>query len=259
MQDEGRGLYKTKNEEKLLNEATDIISNSIAGKEFIEENYNINGKNIILYNNPTPIPDKTSLKLEWRQKLNIDTKTILVSMFANITRFKDHFTLFKAWKLVLNHFEPKGQKLKLILAGACRETTNELKILGFDLNIAHSVIFAGSVLEVNELMHESDLVVHSSNTEGCPNAVCEAMALEKPVVGTDIPGCREALTDKYENSTLTVPNDPEDLAQKIIGMLEDKQKAKEIAFFNKQHIATEYTLENMIEKLFPLFVRALDK
>ncbi len=257
MQDEGRGLYKTKNEERLMKEASDIISNSIAGEQFITENYNVTKDEITLYNNPTEVPDLNCIEPYWRNNLKIDHKTLIVSMFANITKWKDHDTLFRAWHIVQNHFEPKGKDVKLLLAGDCRDTTENLKILGFDLNISGSVQFLGSISKVDELIRESDLVVHSSNTEGCPNAVCEAMALGLPVVATDIPGDREALSDTYEAYTLTKPNDPKDLAEKLIYLLEHKELADEIGTFNRNRIATHYTLDGMIEVLFSRFIKAL--
>lgn len=257
MQDEGRGLYKTPNEKKLLLEASEIISNSIAGQIFIHETYGIPKEQIKLYNNPTEIPDSSIIKPVWRTRLKIPKDTLVVSMIANITYYKDHYTLLKAWADVQEHFNNKGIVVKLLLAGDCRETTASLKVLGFDLNISGSVFFLGSILDVNALIFESDLVVHSSNHEGCPNAVCEAMALQKPVVGTDIPGVREALSDKYENYTLTKPNDKTDLAQKLIFMLENPKLGNEIAVFNNQRIASEYTLDNMINTLFPTFVNVV--
>ncbi len=257
MQDEGRGLYKTKNEERLMKEASDIISNSIAGENFIVENYDITRDEVVLYNNPTYLFDGSRLKPIWRAKLNLSPETLVVSMFANITYWKDHKTLVKAWYDVVAHFRAKNSDIKLVLAGDCREATDELKIMAFDLNLSDSIIFIGSVLEVNELMMESDLVVHSSNTEGCPNAVCEAMALGKPVVATDIPGDREALSDRYETYTLTKPNDPKDLAEKLIYMLEHKELAAEIGAYNKGRIATHYTLEGMIDTLFSRFIKVI--
>jgi glycosyltransferase involved in cell wall biosynthesis len=257
MQDEGRGLYKTPNEKKLLVEASEIISNSLAGQIFITETYGIPKAQIKLYNNPTELPDMSTVKPMWRKRLGIAKDTLVVSMMANITRYKDHNTLFRAWKLVVDHFKNKDIKVKLLLAGDCRETTQELKVIGFDLNISDSVVFLGSILEVNALILESDLVVHSSNHEGCPNAICEAMALEKPAVGTDIPGVREALSDKFENYTLSKPNNEKDLADKLIYMLEHPKLASEIAKFNKRRIETEYTLQGMVDTLLPPFVKAV--
>ena len=99
------------------------------------------------------------------------------------------------------------------------KTVQDFKILGFDLNLSDSITFLGPIDSTNELIVESDLMVHSSNTEGCPNAVCEAMALGKPVVGTNISGIKQALGTEYGNYCLSEPNNPNDLAEKIIQLI----------------------------------------
>ena len=254
-QDEGRDLYKTKFEKWTIKQASDIISNSEVGMDFIEEAYLINKADMVHYNNVIYVPDVKNLKPYWRSHLNISDNALVVSMIANITPFKDHETLFKAWPQVVKHFHAKNKSVYLLLAGQPKqETITNLKLIGFDLNISNHVRFLGGTNKTNELINESDLVVHSSLKEGCPNAVCEAMALGKAVVGTDIPGNSEALTRSYEAVCLAAPQNPEDLAAKIIHLLENEALRKELGTFNKNRIITEYNVEQMLEKITGSFL-----
>jgi len=257
MQDEGRFLFKTKHEEKLINSVTEIVSNSYAGSEFLQTNYNLGARQIQQYNNPIAIPDLTLIKPLWRKKLDLESNAIVVSMIANLTSWKDHKTLFNAWKYVLDHFEAKQQTIYLLLAGDTRDTTKDLKVLAFDLQIGHSIKMLGSIQETNELILESNLIVHSSNKEGVPNAICEAMVLEKPVVATNISGNREGLSALYLKDTLSDPNNPIDLAQKIIALLENEALAEEIGSYNKQRIVQEYTEDQMVKTFLDSFVKDL--
>lgn len=249
-QDEGRDLYKTKFEKWCLSRATSIISNSEVGMDFIAEAYDIDKKSMVHYNNVIYIPDQTKIQPYWRSKLKISDDDFVVSMIANITPFKDHETLFKAWPVVVSHFNKKGQTVYLLLAGQPKqETITKLKLMGFDVNISAHVRFLGGISTTNELINESDLVVHSSLKEGCPNAVCEAMALGKAVVGTDIPGNSEALTRTYQDVSLAEPQNPEDLAAKIIHLLENEELRKELGAFNAKRIIEHYNVEQMLEKI----------
>ena len=249
-QDEGRDLYKTKFEKKTIKKASAIISNSEVGMDFINEAYGISKSDMVHYNNVIYMPNKQMLNLYWRGHLDISDDTLVVSMIANITSFKDHKTLFRAWSIVVKHFKRHQKKTSLLLAGKPNQATiTELKILGFDLNISDSVIFLGGTDKTNELINESDLVVHSSIKEGCPNAVCEAMALEKTVVGTDIPGNAEALTRTYKSLCLAKPKNSEDLAKKLIYLLEHPEKRSELGIFNKKRIIAHYNVEQMLEKI----------
>lgn len=256
-QDEGRELYKTKFEKWTIDQASDIISNSEVGMDFIQESYNKDRSQMVHYNNVIYVPNEDDLKSYWRPQLDISKNALIVSMIANITPFKDHETLFKAWPLVMNHFKQQNQEVYLLLAGQPKkETITALKILGFDLRISDSVHFLGGTDKTNELINESDLVVHSSIKEGCPNAVCEAMALSKAVVGTDIPGNSEALTRNYENFCLSQPKNPDDLAQKIIHVLEHPELRNEIGNFNKKRIIEHYNVEQMLDKISKSLVKA---
>jgi glycosyltransferase involved in cell wall biosynthesis len=178
-------------------------------------------------------------------------------MIANITPFKDHKTLFGAWAIFVKHFKTQQKDIFLLLAGRPEDKALvELKILGFDLNISDSVRFLGGTDKTNELINESDLVVHSSVKEGCPNAVCEAMALEKAVVGTDIPGNAEALTRTYEKLCLAEPKNPVDLADKMIYILEHPELRQELGAFNKKRIIEHYNVLQMLEKISKSLAKA---
>jgi len=254
-QDEGRSLYGTNAERKALLNAVHITSNSLAGTEFIATTYDIPENQILTYNNGTVLPNLTSIKPIWRKKLGLAEETPLVSMLANITPFKDHETLLRAWKLVLDEFSRLSRAAPfLALAGFTKKTShvNKLKVLAFDLKLGTSMAFLDAIDTTNELMFESDLVVHSSMTEGCPNSVCEGMALGKPVVGTDITGMRQALDKSLWQRCLSKPHDHIKLAEQIIQILIDNSLANEIGAMNRKRIKDYFSIEKMCELLVSL-------
>jgi len=57
------------------------------------------------------------------------------------------------------------------------------------------VIFLGEREDVNEIFSLIDVFALPSYREGLGMAILEASAMEKPVVATDIRGCREAIAD----------------------------------------------------------------
>lgn len=246
-QDEGRGLYGSKMERRALLNAVHITSNSHAGAEFLHKTYNIPLEKIIVYNNGTPMPENRLSKPIWREQLQIADGQQMVSMLANITQFKDHETLLKAWGLLKANWKSQRPLPILALAGGLQDKAlvTSLKALAFDLRLSDCVNFLGSIRSTNELIQESDLVVHSSIKEGCPNAVCEAMALGKPVIGTDISGMRQALGDKAAELVYARPKDPEDLSAKIHALLNDSQKCAELGAANRERIRSEFSIQGM--------------
>ena len=84
-----------------------------------------------------------------------------------------------------------------MLAGRPEGRRELLEVLARDLGLGERVRFVGDVDDVAGLLGASDVgVLSSTPLEGCPNAVIESMAAGLPVVGTDIPGVREALGDE---------------------------------------------------------------
>ena len=244
-QDEGRDLHGTAEEGRILRKVSCVNSNSEAGRDFLAGTYGLPPASILVYNNGTPVPDAPNISGAWRTKLDLGQRKI-VSMVANITSFKDHATLINAWVIVRQHFSGRASPV-LLLAGHLREqsTVAKLKMQAFDSGLSNDDIrFLGPVTNVPGLIAESDIVVHSSLTEGCPNAVCEAMALAKAVVATDIPGCRQALGE-VRARWLAEPQNSESLAAKIIQLLEDESLRTQQGKDNLERIKAEFSIAGM--------------
>ena len=84
----------------------------------------------------------------------------------------------------------------------------ELKAFIHELNLEDCVFLKGNKNNVLELENDNMMFVLSSDFEGMPNALIEAMALGLPVISTDCPcgGPRE-LIDDHVNGTLVPVND----------------------------------------------------
>jgi glycosyltransferase involved in cell wall biosynthesis len=57
------------------------------------------------------------------------------------------------------------------------------------------VRYLGGTDDVRPFICETDAVVLPSHREGVPSSLLEAMAMGKPVITTDAPGCREVVED----------------------------------------------------------------
>lgn len=81
---------------------------------------------------------------------------------------------------------------------------------------AGTILYSGSVKDVRPYIVEADCVVLPSYyREGTPRSLLEAAAMEKPIITTDRPGCREVV-EKGKNGYLCRAKDPGDLARKMI-------------------------------------------
>ena len=89
------------------------------------------------------------------------------------------------------------------------------------LGIADRLHLTGHRDDARDLHQALDVYVQSSDSEGVPNAVLEAMALETPVVATDVGGTRELIDDEV-HGLLTPRRDPDALARAVTRTLAER-------------------------------------
>lgn len=85
------------------------------------------------------------------------------------------------------------------------------------------VEFYGVTDDVRAFICEADAIVLPSYREGTPRVLLEAMAMEKPIITTDVPGCRELVG---ENGFLVEPKNVEDLKRAMVKMLESGEAGR---------------------------------
>ena len=76
------------------------------------------------------------------------------------------------------------------------------------------VEYLGTTDDVRPFINQADCVVLPSYREGLPRTLLEAASLAKPIVTTDVPGCRDVVTDG-ENGFLCQVRNAKDLAEKM--------------------------------------------
>ncbi len=87
------------------------------------------------------------------------------------------------------------QGLVVLIAGREARATRDLHRVVCETGVEHAVRFLGARTDVPDLIVAADVVVVPSRFEGLPGLVLEAMALDTPVVASDIPMVRDAIGD----------------------------------------------------------------
>jgi glycosyltransferase involved in cell wall biosynthesis len=134
------------------------------------------------------------------------------------------------------------------------EERTELAFHVHDLGIAEHVEFHGpaSAEEVRELLAQASVFVLPSVSEGLPNSVLEAMAMEVPVVVTDAGGMPEAVADGVEG--FVVPRrDYRALAEKIETLLRNPGLAREMGKRGRERVLRQFTLERQTETFLQVY------
>jgi glycosyltransferase involved in cell wall biosynthesis len=117
------------------------------------------------------------------------------------------------------------------------------------LGLEQCITLTGYREDVPELMDLMDIFTLPTFThEGLPTVICEAMAMEKPVVATDIRGCREAVVNGA-TGYIVPPKNPDLLAEAIANLLQDPQKCRDMGLAGRQRVETEYDVRLVIQRL----------
>jgi glycosyltransferase involved in cell wall biosynthesis len=233
-----------------------FVSNSQIGAEFLIRAFALAREKLAIVHNGVELAPAVDTRDSWRKRLGISERCFVTCMIANIPHFKDHITLLRAWKLVSEEMRSQDREAVLLLAGQLFPEADQIKVLAFDLNLGSSVKCLGMVRDISGLLSAVDLGVFSSKLEGCPNGVLECMASGLAVVGTDIPGIREAVgSDGTE--WLAPPDDPNTFAQRVLDLANNPEKRSSLGAANRQRISAEFSREQMVNKMVTEILKGL--
>lgn len=139
--------------------------------------------------------------------------------------------------------------LVIVGDGSLRETlAAQLRRLGLE---AH-VTMTGHRSDIARVHDAFDLFVQASDYEGTPNSVLEAMALETPIVATDVGGTRDLARPGVE--ALIVPaNDGAALAQAITAALRDAAGARTRADAARRRVETDLSFTRRMARVEAIY------
>lgn len=122
----------------------------------------------------------------------------------------------------------------------------KMKRLVDKLNLSNNVFFHGKVSNVKEKLLSSDLFILTSDYEGIPNALMEAMSLGLPVISTDCsPGGARFLIKDGVNGILIPCGNPDILASSIEDLLSSPDRMISLGGSAKTKMA-DYTPSNIL-------------
>jgi glycosyltransferase involved in cell wall biosynthesis len=164
-----------------------------------------------------------------------------------VSKKKGHKVFLQAAKLIINSHP--YTYFVLIGDGNYKDIYNFAKSLGIEKN----VFFPGFCENVENAISALDIIVSASlYGEGLTGTLREALAMEKPVISTDVAGNNEIIHN-HKTGLLVPPGDPEALCNAIIYLIDNPEKSK--LFAKQGHelvhgLCTNEYRTTIIEKLY---------
>jgi len=198
-----------------------------------------NGVDLKLYRK-SPSDDK-------RLELGIGAHELIVGMVAHIRPEKNHQLLISAFERVARELK----EVRLLLIGNDSLNGAIQRIVG-ECSVGNRIVFLGQRDDVPELLRIFDVFCLTSVHEGLPLTLLEAMASGVPVIGTDVMGINEIITDN-ENGLLFPNGDEEKLAEVIMTLLTDEALRIRLSRAGRNFVVENYDIDNMIKRYERLF------
>ena len=120
------------------------------------------------------------------------------------------------------------------------------------LGLTGCVEFLGYKEDIPALLADATFVVHTSDSEGCPNAIMEAMACGRAAVATDV-GDIPALIEN-EKTGFVVPRENEAmLAKRMATLIADRELCCVMGRAGRIKAEHEFSLERLVAETFALY------
>jgi len=193
-----------------------------------------------------------------------DNGDSLVGIVGRLTAIKNHRMFIDSISLLLS--EEKSTSARFLIVGD-GELRRDLEEMTQGLDFGDRVVFTGWVKDLGSLYADLDVLALTSDNEGTPVAVIEAMAAGVPVIATDVGGVRELISDFgfriselsegefeiCERGLLVKKGDVNGFAKGLKYLLENNKVRKEIGTRGRKYALAHHTTQKLLSNMDMLY------
>lgn len=187
-------------------------------------------------------------KSEARAVLGLNQEEKIAVIVARLFPEKNHKLLLEAFAEVVRRIE----NARLLIVGEGVEDAAICEEIA-RLNLQQRVTMMGVRRDIGRILAASDVFVLSSDREGLPIAVLEAMAAAKPVIATEV-GDLPMVVKDGETGRVVPAKNSQALADALVEILSDQEKAIKMGA-NALAAVEAYSLQTMMAKFETLYFR----
>ena len=189
-----------------------------------------------------------------RNALRLPPDAILVGAIGNIRPAKAYDNLMRAARALAD----RSDRFYFAVAGQCSGAlADELMGLRNQLGLESRFFFLGLRSDIQTVLHNLDVFVLSSSSEGFSIACVEAMACEVPVVATRCGGPEEILGK--DCGILVAPGNAGDLANAVFRVAQERELAMRLSRAALKRAHEEYSLKAMLSRYEALYEGVINR
>lgn len=191
-----------------------------------------------------------SLK-DLRAELNIANGTPVIGVIGRLSREKRLGLLFSMTKKIIAEL---GDVKLLVVGDGPLKQSLKLEVKG--LRLEDNVLFLGQRYDMKSVYKTIDLLVSVSSTEGLPNNVLEALAMEVPVVVTNVGGVGEIVWNRV-NGLVFAPDDIDGITMGIVDLLKERGMALDFSKEGRMRVCREFSFDARMRKMEEVYTEVM--
>lgn len=219
----------------IIKKISDRVDEYIAVSEEIKDSltqYTTKKCTYITNTVPDIMPKKNLKNISKKEKVE-------VGVIGRLTDQKNQFCFIDAAKEICK--EKDNVDFYIIGEG---ELKDRLQNYSEKKGLGKKVLFVGAVDNPYDWMRRLDILVFSSDFEGIPLTMLEAMSIGLPVISTDVGGVPQIITNG-QNGILVKARQPRQISDAVLGLINDQEKYEDlhkngITFMNKKLNYSEF-------------------
>ena len=188
-----------------------------------------------------------------RSELGIPADAFVIGGVGRLVSQKNFLLFLKVASNILK----KYPEVRFAIAGTGPLETI-LRAEAENLGISSQILFLGHVSDRQSLYHALDVLLITSDFEGTPMTLLEAMASGVPVVASAVDGISEVCSDGVD-SLLAPPRDSDFFEQSLFRIIRDKTLRGNLAFAGRRTILERYDIQVIAERVEQVYCDLLQK
>jgi len=186
---------------------------------------------------------------EIRKEFDIPLAAKVIGMSSRLSKDKGHLTLLKAVAKLKNRYPD----IWIFIVGSNvfdedSDVPGFLKRKAHELGISERTVFTGFRSDIYRLYAGMDIFILGTDAEPCGRVIFEAMAMKKPVIGTNSGGTPEIVVDGETGFLFNYCN-AEELSSKIDYLLINPELSKKMGNAGRKRVADNFTIDKNVKTI----------
>jgi len=187
----------------------------------------------------------------WRKKEGIKSSEVVFLHIGSFSPQKNHRLLVEAFAQATK----KRSDLKLLLVGD-GELRPDIEKIVREKRLEQNIHFLGLRQDISELLSACDIFILSSNYEGVPMTILEAMAAGKPVIATAVGGVPEVVKDGI-SGLLVPPQDIQALSNAMVRLADDSSLREGMGKEGRKRALEWFDINLIVRQYEELYLKVL--